>query len=251
MRIPPFAAIIVLLSACTSVSEQAPTGGVTSLTGPLPPSLEIRSSRSFSGPTQFPPAGFAGYGVLAFPSRPDQDPERFQLFCNAFLSSLPSSERLKESGVPASAQMVTVLPVSSSDLAFELSSFAGGRACSVALREYGLIQAQDAINKAEAAAERTDGIRELDGRGPFLIAWSPGRTFGSKEALVLVADLSNSSTPEQIQSDMRTWRRDIEEDPRNWRTGWNTEGVRLVAQRWVDRRGGTIIKLFGEWGVEL
>ena len=212
------------------------------------PVIEVRASRAFSGPDDFPPSGFAGYGILAFPARPQQAPDRFKMFCEAYASTFLTSTELADRGVSIEDQMVTVLPVSSSEIATELDGLEPEEACSAALPEYDLAQAQSAIAKAEAASERTDGVETLDGRGPFLLAWSPGSTFGSRDALVLVADLSNSSTKEQAELDMRTWYRDIEQDASIWRRGWNIEGVRLLAQRWVDRRGAAIIKLLGSWG---
>lgn len=228
------AACLCALSACASA--------------PVEPSMEVRASRAFAGPTQFPPSGFAGYGMLVFPTDPERDPERFGMFCQAYLASFLSSDSLTDLGVPTAEQMVTLLPVSSNAVAFELGGLGTVDACDTALVEYDFAQAQNAIKKAEAAASLTDGLDALSGRGPFLLAWSPGRTFGSKDALVLAADLSNTSTEEQAGLDMLTWRRDIEQDPTKWREGWNREGIRLLAQRWVDRRGAAIIRLIGDWG---
>lgn len=210
-------------------------------------SMEVRASRAYAGPSQFPPSRFAGYGMLVFPNSPKRDPARFQMFCQAFLASFLSSNELVHAGVPTPEQMVTVMPVSSNTLSLQLEAVSDAEACKIAIEEYGLAQAQNALKKAEAAASLTDGLEALGGRGPFLLAWSPGRTFGSRDALVLAADLSNTSTPEQALSDMQTWRRDIEMNSDQWREGWNLEGIRLIAQRWVDRRGDAILKLIGDW----
>jgi len=225
---------IVALSACEQPSVEAV--------------IEVQASRAFAGPTQFPPSGFAGYGVLAFPSAPARSAARFDMFCAAYLAAFSDSAVLEARGVKTAQQMVTVLPVTSDDLAAELDFMDEDTACDTARVEYDLVQAQDAIRKAEAASGLTDGLRALTGRGPYLLAWAPGQTFGSRDALVLAADLSNSSSPEQAALDMQTWRRDIEQDPSQWRDGWNSEGIRRVAQRWVDRRGDAIIKLIGDWG---
>lgn len=222
---------ICALSACYSVSQN-----------------DLRASRAFSGPSQFPPSGFAGYGILVFPAQPSQNPERFRIFCEAYLSSLLSSTNLSDLGVPVSDQMVTILPVSSNEIATELSALSNNDACKRAVDDYDLAQALNALKKAEGAADLTDGLQTLSGRGPFLLAWAPGVTFGSQDALVLAADLSNSSSQEQANADMLTWRKDIETAPEKWRKGWNIEGVRLLVQRWVDRRGAAIVKLIGDWG---
>lgn len=249
-----FLTMAFAISSCggvdTTLTGNASGGSVMAASGSNDRSLDVRASRTFIAPDEFPPSGFAGYGVLAFPSHPSQNSERFQYFCQAFLTSISSSERVEAAGISLSSQMVTVLPVVSRSMAsFLRSSTKEPRdICPFVERAYDVFQAQDAIQKAEKAAQRTDGVVLLDGRGPFLIAWSPGSSFNSTEALVLVADLSDSSTKEQIQSDMSQWRRDIESDPTKWRTGWNSETVRLTAQRWVDRRGAAILKLLGDWG---
>lgn len=210
--------------------------------------LDVRASRTFAGPTEFPPSGFSGYGILVFEVSPERDPERFQMFCLAYLDTLVDSERLTELGISPSEQMVTVMPVVSKFQAEQIASLPREAACEQAATVYDRVQAQDAIAKARAAEELTDGLSHLDGRGPFLLAWVPGSEFGNQNTLVLAADLSNTSTPEQALSDMRTWVRDIQEDPQLWRQGWNIEGVRLIAQRWLDRRGVSLLKFLGELG---
>ena len=208
-------------------------------------SLDIAASRSFAGPNQYPPSGFAGYGIMAFPFDPARTPARFDMFCRAYLDALISTEALAASGVAPSAQMVTVMPMISQEAALSAEVLDDGAACELATNNYGRLTAQDAIGKANAAAERTDGVTRIEGRGPFLLAWSPGSTFGNNDALVLVADLSNSATPEQAASDLQTWITDIQTQPSLWRRGWNIEGIRLATQRWVDRRGATILRLIG------
>lgn len=224
----------ITLAACGSLEVTSP--------------VDIRASRAFSGPSQFPPSGFAGYGMLVFPALPSQDPDRFVMFCEAYFASFLSSDALSGLGVSTADQMVTVLPVTSNEVAAELGVIGMKDACGRAVLEYDLAQALNALKQAENAEDLSDGLRTLSGRGPFLLAWAPGRTFGSKDALVLAADLSNTSSPEQAGADMRIWRRDIETDPEKWRNGWNLESVRLFAQRWVDRRGEAIVKLIGDWG---
>ena len=234
-----FAASCIGLGACQPV-------GVAPVAEPVIV-MDVQASRAFAGPGDFPPSGFAGYGILAFPVSPRLSPDRFTMFCQAYALTFLTSSSLAERGVPIDEQMVTVLPVSSSDVASQSDSLNEVDACNLALGQYDVAQAQSAIAKAEAASDRTDGVDVLDGRGPFLLAWSPGGTFGSRDALVLVADLSNTSSKEQAELDMRTWQRDIEQDPSIWRRGWNVEGVSLLAQRWVDRRGAAIVKLIGGW----
>lgn len=136
----------------------------------LESSVDVRASRNFSGPTQFPPYGFAGYGVLVFPALPSQEPERFLTFCEAYLVSLLSSSARSDLGVSVADQMVTVLPVSSNEVAAELGALGIEDACNGAMIEYDLAQALNALKQANNAAGLTDGLQTLSGRGPFLLA---------------------------------------------------------------------------------
>lgn len=212
---------------------------------PIQASASVTASRAFAGPTQFPPSGFAGYGILAFPSDPVRNPERFRHFCHAYFHALVSSEELRRNDVELVDQMVTVLPINSDTMADELQYSPREEACNIALENYGLLQSQNAITKALAAAERTDGVADLSGRGPFLLAWAPGADYGRQDTLVLVTDLSDSSSPEQIGLDLSGWVRDIQRNPDQWRRGWNAESIRLTAQRWVDRRGAAVLSILG------
>lgn len=242
------AILLCSLTACSYGGDATVLSGGNAIGGPASAIIDLRASRSFAGPTQFPPSGFAGYGIVVFPTNPTSSQERFMMICRAYLAAISPIAALRRSRVPESAQMVTVMPVSTDELADELNADENSDdVCKEALSNYDLVRAQNAIKKAEDAADLTDGLQSLSGRGPFLLAWSPGQSFGSDDVLVLAADLSNTSTPEQAISDMRTWRRDIEQDPNQWRRGWNIEGIRLLAQRWVDRRGDAIIKLIGNW----
>ncbi|WP_292055458.1 hypothetical protein [Martelella sp.] len=209
----------------------------------------VRASRYFAGPSQFPPEKFAAYGILAFPVNPagrKENRKRFDLFCSAYISSFKSVAELEAQGIKKEGQMVTVLPISDDTFARIINDAPIRNACDLAVNHYGFAQAQDAIWQANRAASRTDGIVELDGRGPYLIAWSPGSTKGETDTIVLVADLSNSTTIEQIEADFRAWITDIQDRPELWRRGWNLEAVQIAMQRWIDRRAVGILQLLGD-----
>lgn len=226
-------------------------GGVTtaSVDTPLVSAPAIRASRSFAGPTQFPPENFAAYGILAFPDDPSSSETlstRFDLFCKAFMGGISTVEELVISGVRIDAQMVTVVPVDSNAVSEAARTAANSTAaCAIARENYGNLAARTSIIEANRAPELTDGVDRLDGRGPFLIAWSPGETKGSNDAIVLVTDLTNSVSEEQITSDIRLWVETIQQNPDLWRRGWNLEGLRLAGQRWIDRRAAGILKILG------
>ncbi|MCA0905115.1 hypothetical protein LCM27_01745 [Ruegeria marisrubri] len=240
-------AMLFLVAAGCGLSQSEPTNFSGDASADL---LSVVASRSFAGPNEFPPSKFAAYGILAFPTDPSfnaSNRKRFSRFCDAYSSAIPSTEAFLARGIPTSKQMVTVLPIAKQEVAEQANQASKKEGCLLASQNYGLIQAQSAIEEANYAAERTDGVGKLTGRGPFLIAWSPGSKKGSRDTIVLVADLSNSVTNEQISADMRLWAETIQLRPDLWRRGWNVEGLRLSAQRWVDRRATGILEVLGEY----
>lgn len=198
------------------------------------------ASREFAGPTEFPPQDFAAYGLVAFPQQ--ANPERMEMFCEAYIGSFSTVATMSDRGIDKSEQMVTVWPLRTADA---VSRSTRANMCSIATSEYGYSQARIAMAQAQNTEELTDGIENLSGRGPFLLAWSPGVAKNRADTIVLVANLSNSSTPEQAKADFSTWTRDIQMDKTLWRKGWNRERVRLAIQRWADRRPELILKLLG------
>jgi hypothetical protein len=199
----------------------------------------VRASRTFAGPGEYPPEEFAGYGVVAFNLRPDA--ERGGVFCEAFRQALLTDAELEAAGVPAEHQMVTVWPVASAEAAS--AARADDRdACAAAVAEYDFAAGTFAIEEAN----RADPDATLTGPGPFLLAWSPGRTKGEADALVLAVDLSGVRTLEQARVEFLAWRNQIQRNPELWSPdGWSIETVRLAIQRWADRRADTILSLLG------
>ncbi|MEM7176838.1 MAG: hypothetical protein AAF503_03955 [Pseudomonadota bacterium] len=146
--------------------------------------------------------------------------------------------------------MVTLFPVRDGEIAarIEFTADVAGdfqAACQLAANNYDLLTAQTAIKHAELADRRTDGIRSFGRRGPYLLAWSPGRSKGQKDTLVLVADLSDDESYEQALSDFQLWAHDIQLNSDLWREGWTLEGLKLAIQRWADRRSPAILRLLG------
>jgi hypothetical protein len=204
---------------------------------------DVKTSRTFAGPTQYPPLRFAAYGIVAFTSRAvPEDTGRYQMICNAYIASLPSS---KEVTVPIERQMVTVWPIDIDSTAVRISAMTHDedeKVCKEAVSSYGLVTALGAINDAKYSNAQN---RKLDGLGPFLLAWSPSGHKGQPDALVLVSDFSNVTNFDQAKQRFRDWSTEIEKNPDLWKKGWNTERLRVVIQLWTDKYGPQILKLFG------
>jgi hypothetical protein len=201
--------------------------------------LLVLPSRVFSGPGQYPPDNFKAYGIVAFPDRATaENVTRRLMICHAYVSNIIHATEEK---APTSSQMVTVWPVESDKLADRLNKTGRDKLCSLAVSGYGLPVSQKAI---EAARRPRHG---LDGRGPFLLAWSPARQMGAQDALVLVLDLSSANDPETAASYFRQWTASIQEDPSIWDhdNGWSIEGLRRKIRIWADANGAAILQLFG------
>jgi hypothetical protein len=135
--------------------------------------------------------------------------------------------------------MVTVWPVTSVQTADGLNACYQHKnvACEGAVAKYNLVIARQAILEAERA-----GV-EVSGRGPYLLAWSPAATKGNKDALVLVANLSNKTTYDDVRDVFVWWAEKIEQNPELWKEGWNLQKVRVAIREWADKFGPTILSL--------
>jgi hypothetical protein len=211
-----------------------------SATGPfnnaVPRYQGVRASRVFAGPSQYPPASFKAYGILAFPTRATPaDQKRHVMFCNEYEADLP---HVSEVPIPPSQQMVTVWPLETSDQAERLNRTPRDpRGCEYAVEHYGLVVALEAMNQAELTdEEKAEG-------GPFLLAWSPAAEKGKKPALVLKVDMSQITEAKDAKSLFIKWRADIERDPRTWDKGWNVELVREKLRYWLNDYGPKIFSL--------
>ena len=198
---------------------------------------EIRASRLFAGPGNYPPAEFAAYGILAFKSEASSyDRNRYVMICEAYISSIRQFDQLP---VPVSAQMATVWPVTGDDIAAALMKAPRQEVCMRAVDAYGNVAADRALRDAALAGA------ELAGLGPYLLAWSPATKKGARDAIVLIADLSDVHDYAAALDVLLNWVRDIERDPSLWSSGWTLEKLRVTAQRWVDRRGPELLRIVG------
>lgn len=214
-------------------AAQKPSVGVGGATAGVG---DIRASRTFIEPHRLPPRAFAAYGIVAFSTKAATwNRDRHKMICEAYIASLPASSDL---AVVEAKQMVTVWPVTSRTLAEDLESKSAAAACQKAIDGYHLPTSLGAIRDAQAAGY------ELDGEGPFLIAWAPASKKGQPDVPVLSADLSGARTPVQVMEIMRKWRDDIEANPDLWgdADGWSLEAMRIKVRDWADHFGRVVLK---------
>ncbi len=201
----------------------------------------LSASRIFLGRSSYPPAEFAAYGILAFTTLPaPEDRERYIEICDAFFAAIISSSELE---VPLNEQMVTVWPVddrTDPGLTGVLNiARAETDSCSIAVDNYDIFVADQAIRDARFAG------KSLNGRGPFLIAWSPGDKKGFGQVPVLTADLTDVNSTADAKAVFRVWTDDIEKDTELWATGFSLEKLRLKLRQIANRYGEGMSKYFG------
>lgn len=204
----------------------------------MPRPQEISATRLFAGPTQYPPDDFAAYGIVAFPSHAAPTTrDRHLLICEAYMAALPHTSAVD---VPKAEQMVTIWPMESNADAVVLNKRSRPRnACESAVDKYSIVMGKEAIGDAKATGA------QLNGLGPYLLAWSPSSSKGKHDALVLVADLSNVTSYPQAEEYFRKWSDDIESDPKLWKGGWNLEQLRVAIRDWADKFGPGFLSTLG------
>ena len=213
------------------------------IVSPVIVSSEVKASRTFAGPNQFPPQDYAAYGVVIFRAKASvrfkEDWNRHLAICEAYKNSLLQSAELQTA---TSKQMVTVWPISHDALADRLNHSKLASVCDHAVENYGLSDAQANLRAAQAAAFTPSG------RGPFLVAWAPPSTRGHTDAVVLTADLSSIESYDAALIVMQDWVKDIEQNPELWKSenGWSLAAIQEISRNWLDKHGGRILAIFGE-----
>jgi hypothetical protein len=213
------------MSPPTSVAPLGPLAwGPPSQAGQLVP------ARAFLRAADIPPAGIGAYGVLAFTGRPTPASHaRLVMACQSFLASLPGQADLPASIAPAQ-QMLTIWPIDSPP--------AGGADCDALLGHYDLYGGFSAIRDA-----RTQG-KTLNGRGPFLIGWSPSASRYVPDAVVLVIDMSDFETQDSFDHAFLFWQQKIVADPALWRSGFAADRIRLAIRDFADHYGSEFLHAF-------
>jgi hypothetical protein len=192
------------------------------------------ATRAFAGPSQIPPSEYRAYGMVLFKSRASRfNRDRHIQMCEAYTAALAHTT---ESNIPRSEQMVTVWPVTRDDIADAINPLTGMAPCDQAVDHYGLVQAQNALRILETYSG-PDGAYDTDGRGPFLVAWTPGRLIGQDPSIALLVDLSHVDSDAQALEMMTMWHDKIQDDP----SLWQDEAVRPrlidVIRRFFDQNG--------------
>lgn len=196
------------------------------------PAIQAATS-AFVGPHVYPPRNYGAYGIVAFPSLPTPGTAaRYIKVCEAYVATLPPASTTE---IPEDRQMVTVWPVTDPNLARTLSELthAGDRieGCKQAVESYGFQTALTALRHSTGP---------LAGRGPFLLAWSPASAKGRKDVLVLVANLSDAGTDEELLLRFQQWRNDIEGNPDIFKDQWTVQRLTTAIRHWADGWGKLI-----------
>lgn len=203
--------------------------------GPTAAMTDGRATRLFAGPGQFPPAKYAAYGIVAFRALSGpSDREHYLDICRAYLNAIPPVPP----DLPEAQQMVTVWPVASEVMARDLNATSAAQKCERAVDNYDLSLARDFIRKA-----KIQGV-EIDGVGPYLLAWAPTANIGRPDAVVLVYDLSGIPDYEGAVRMMMSWVEDIESDPTIWEQGLKQMSLREKIRGLVDKYGAKFEAVF-------
>ena len=217
----------------------APTGGPAARPG-TPSSIrgptvaELRAVRALIEPADMPPREVAGYGIVAFTTRPlPHDVERYTHVCEAYKATLTSQAELPPD-TPLSEEMITYWPI-----AHKNTPEAKRADCAHLVSNYALRLGLDAIQDAD---KRKEGLANR--RGPFLIAWAPSDSRFVPDALVLVMDLSALDGERSFTEVFQDWRQHITDNPELWRRGgFNIEAVRRIIRDTFDRYGDGLLRL--------
>ncbi len=214
----------------------------------------VFSSRAFATLSTFEAREFAGFGLVHFPnSYNSENAERFHMFCGEFRGTLRSVEDFESPPTPIerSKQMVTIWPIRDQEVAFEIerqrnieaemaasgnkkrAEEAGERVCSTASQGY----------QFDPDIANVSGSAAFSGRGPFLIAWAPGASKGTRNQTALVMDLSDVESASVANKAFVDWRIAVENRRQDWSTTKGEDGVRDILRDFANRSGTTILKL--------
>jgi hypothetical protein len=167
--------------------------------------------------------------VVAFTQLPTSSSrDRLLKVCEAYVHSLPRQQSLPRS-VPTRDQMLTIWPIDNPS-----SAAAQADDCRYLVDHYDLFGGQAAIRDAER-----QGL-QFEGRGPFLIAWSPSQSRGKPDKVVLVYDLSGYESQASFDTVFLFWQRAIISNPSLWRSGLKEDKL-LVFRDFVDRESESFL----------
>ncbi|MEJ1979328.1 MAG: hypothetical protein WDN49_27735 [Acetobacteraceae bacterium] len=202
----------------------------------MPSREPLKLVRVFIRGYEIPQQNLGAYGVAALRQQPTPDSkDRLLMFCRAFLTSLPPQSSLGGT-VPPENQMVTFWPVDNPEAPPVLHDD-----CDYLTSHYDLNGGVTAVSDASQQGHR------LDGRGPFLIGWSPSKLRGRPDEVVLILDLSLMETQDDFSESFRLWQNEIIEKPDLWRNGFTLEGLRVAVKNFSDKYGSRILESLKFW----
>lgn len=212
---PVVVAGISALSNLEQIQSRSPGDSTTK-------SAPIEARRVISGPTQHAAQGFDVYGVVAFPEAPTSATyPRYAMICEAFMQGLSPVD---DAATGASNIALTVWPVIQ-DITDESIGFRLQEACDNATNLYDASYSREVISSANRSGQ------SVSGKGPFLVAWSPGGRLPSGASNLAVLDMSWIEEPDDAAAYMREWRRLVVTSPANWGDVWNSGRFKQVGDR--------------------
>jgi hypothetical protein len=198
----------------------------------------LQPVRAYLRAHDIPPVDAGAYGIVVFHSKPTPaSRSKLMMVCNAFKAYFPRSETAT---VPVNDQMITVWPLDNPQ-----AEQAKNDDCDYVLDHYDLVAAESAIGDAQ----RQRATAAFDGSGPYLVGWSPSKTRGVPDALVLVVDMSADSSQADIDGKFLFWKTKIVDDPSVWRNGWSIERFRVALHNFAEQYGQSVldsIKMIGD-----
>jgi hypothetical protein len=196
--------------------------------------VRLQAVRALIEPGDMPPREVAGYGIVAFTTRPlPHDIDRYKSICEAYKATLLAQSELP-ANTPLSEQMITYWPIAKKDTPEARRTDCAHLVANYALR-LGLDAIEDADKQKEGFASR---------RGPFLIAWAPSESRLVPDAVVLVMDLSDLDSQRSFAEVFQDWREQITDNPELWvRGGFNVEAIRRIIRDTFDRYGDGLLRL--------
>ncbi|RUU93105.1 hypothetical protein EOB59_04740 [Mesorhizobium sp. M7A.F.Ca.MR.176.00.0.0] len=200
----------------------------------------VKASRMFSGPGEYPPENFGAYGILAFPAKASEfDKDRHLKVCQAYLNSFVSAFNLD---LPPAEQMVTVWPINDDNMSDKLNAGSKKEDCEVVVSNFGLSMSTVAIDSARRAGWSPDG------KGPFLIAWAPGKSIRDEKPIILYEDMSKFEEYGDFVAAMNAWKGEIQGDNDLFKPGWNLDNFKKKIRDVSNKYGKEIASAFGTKG---
>ncbi|MBB2964741.1 hypothetical protein [Methylobacterium sp. R2-1] len=211
------------------IINYAPTSGSVATGAGLSRLIPVRA---LIEPVEMPPQAVAAYGMVAFTGKPlPNEVARAKFVCEAMKSTLIPQPELAPS-TPLSSQMITYWPITNKN-----KPEADSWKCDYLVENYHLKTGLDAITDADVKRERL-----ATRRGPFLIAWSPSKSRGEKDALILIIDMSSHESQQSFVDLFKDWRQKIIDDPKLWRNGWDAKAIISMFRDTLDKYGETVLK---------